>query len=46
LHNLPFDRYIEAVKLIFDHIKSNHGLSGQAAEETNSYIAHVVNALN
>lgn len=43
--NLSFNRYIQAVKFLLDYIKSNHGLSGQPAEETNRYIDHVVNAL-
>jgi len=43
--NFSFDRYVEAIKFILSYIKSNHGLSGQAAEETNKYVDHIVDAL-
>ncbi|MBD2579471.1 DUF3368 domain-containing protein [Oscillatoria sp. FACHB-1406] len=43
--NIYFDEYIDAVKFILSYIKLNHGLSGQAAEETNNYIERIMNAL-
>lgn len=44
--NFSFDRCVEAIKFVLNYIKSNHGSSGQAAEETNKYIDHIMNALS
>jgi phycocyanin alpha chain len=43
--SFSFDRCIEAIKFVLNYIKSNHG-SGQAAEETNKYVDHVMDALS